>query len=186
MNSRHAWSALACAFLVTVGLAGTVRAQPPAAPAHQSARDDWQWEVRRTPYRGGPVRPGAQLDSSPGVLAWLGIVASAVSYGVAALVGIASGREYAAIPLAGAWLAGFGALGGPQWDPGTSVVTVVAGAVQTAGALFLLIGLCAPDLYLVYDAPIGAPSPFEQTARLRIVPSAPGTDVGISVVMEAL
>lgn len=147
-----------------------------AAQAH----DDVQWEERIEGYRGGPIRPGTQLGWSINGLTWAGVATFLGGY-LLALPGI-GGREYGAIPIVGPWLAAAGALGGQEWETGSSVFMVLAGVAQAAGIVLAIVGLALPSYFVVYDAPVGSPSPY---ARLSVVPAAPGTDVGAALVLEA-
>lgn len=144
--------------------------------------DDVVWEERVVPYTGGPIRPGAQLDSSVSIWMWLGVGGFAGGYALS-LWGAGEGRDYAAIPFVGPWLAAAGALGGQEWEGAGPALMVMAGLLQPAGVVFAVFGLLNPDLFLVFDAPAGQPSPFQAT-RMGLVPSAAGADVGASLVVE--
>lgn len=148
------------------------------------ARDDVQWEERRAPYDGGPIRPGAQLEGSVSALVWLGVVGLAGGFGLSIVLGVVNERAYGAIPIAGPWLA-VANVGndGLSWETPTVAGMVVAGILQPVGVALIAIGAVTPNLSLVYDAPVGAPDGY---ARLRLAPFAPGAEAGVSLTLEAL
>jgi hypothetical protein len=174
------WLALALALS-----AAPAEAQAPAPAGYRPAttRDDVPWEERRAPYDGGPIRPGGQLEGSISGWVWLGVAGFAGGFALS-LVGVANGRSHAAIPLAGPWLALANVDGDDlQWEAGSTAAMVFAGLLQPAGIAVFVGGLLNPNLYVVYDAPVGRPSPFE-AARLRLLPWAPGADVGVGLALE--
>lgn len=145
---------------------------------------DLAWETRRVPYLGGPIRPGAQLDARHGPLVGWGAAALVVGYvlNLAVLYDVPNDqygdrRPYALIPLVGSWFAATNAFGGDLWSDGLTGLMIVNGVLQAGGLLFLVIGLMTPEQELVFDAPVGQPSPFD-SYQVSLVPSAPGADIG--------
>src|SRR5690349_3623352 len=86
-----------------------------AAHAQQTQRDDVQWETRREPYDGRPMRPGWQLDGAESSLTWtgsatfLGALAATIIYGLTV-------QPIAAIPIVGPWVV-VGGYGGGKMPP---------------------------------------------------------------------
>lgn len=198
MDGRQRWTgawrlAGLCALLASLAAAAPARAQgsqgsqgsPPGyGPPPRAARDDVEWEERRVSYGGGPIRPGGQLEGSTSGFVWLGVGGFAGGFVLSTLIGVANDRSYAAIPLVGPWMAVGNAFGDREpWPSGAIAATVIGGLLQPAGIAFFIGGLLSPNLYVVYDAPVGRPSPFE-AARLRWAPGAPGAEVGVSLALE--
>lgn len=174
--------ALASANRAEAQLALTAEAEIVLDVGASPAIDDVAWEERVISYTGGPIRPGAQLDSTISSWTWIGVGGFVGGYALS-LWGAGEGRDYAAIPFVGPWLAAAGALGGQPWEGVGPAVMVLAGLLQPAGVVFAIFGLLNPDLYLVFDAPVGQASSF-QPIRAGLVPGAVGADVGASVVVE--
>ncbi|MEC7523056.1 MAG: hypothetical protein VYE22_24475 [Myxococcota bacterium] len=161
---------------VEIQASATVEAMPAAG-----GRDDVQWEERRDRYFGGPVRPGAQVDGSISPFVWMGVGGFAGGYVLTLLY--AGGQEIAAVPIVGPWLAIANVSGGQPLEGTGTALMVIGGLLQPAGIVFGVYGLLNPDLFLVYDAPVGQASPFE-TAAVRLLPGAPGADLGATVQLE--
>lgn len=174
-------SARASAQYVEAQASVAVDAQLDTQVPMASAHDDAEWEERRDRYFGGPVRPGAQVDGSVSPFTWMGLGGFAGGY-ILSLI-YSGGQAVAAVPFAGPWLA-IGNVSGGQPLEGTGVaLMVISGLLQPAGVAAGIYGLLNPDLFLVYDAPVGAPTPF-QTASVRILPGAPGADLGVALHVE--
>ncbi len=172
--SRFVAGALASCLLV---FAGTAAAQP---------RDDVPWEERRIPYDGGPIRPGAQIHGEyDGGLMSAGISSLLGGYALT-LLGLATDpvRPGFLIPLAGPWLEAFGVFS-PVTDPGVAVLLIVPGVLQAAGVALIIAALALPNYWLVFDAPIGQPSPF-QVSRIEIVPTVSSREIGLNLVVETM
>jgi hypothetical protein len=165
-------------------LALLVLAESQTALAQVSPRDDVQWEVRRLPYDGGPIRPGAQLQGSAnGALIGAGAGVFLLSYAVGLIALDARGPEVA-IPVVGPWLGAFGALSNTAWQDLFSPMLIVTGITQLAGLAMLVAGLLTPHYHLVYDAPAGERSPFE-VSRVDLLPGAAGAELGLTLRVEA-
>lgn len=171
------------AFIGNAAFAGRACAQVDVVVEADVAVDDVEWEERVISYDGGPIRPGAQLDSRVSAWTWIGLAGFAGGYALS-LYGAGQGRDYAAIPFVGPWLAAGGALGGQEWDGAGPFLMVLAGLLQPAGVAVGIFGLLNPDLYLVYDAPTDATADPFQTSRISVVPGAAGAELGASLVME--
>lgn len=168
--------------LLVLSAAAPAAAQPAAPYSWDGpAQSDVAWEERRESYGGQPLRPGSQIEYSASPLVPVG----AVMFGVGFAIGVGgaiAGRPEAAIPLAGPWLAAADVFARGGWDDIAAVAMGVAGAVQLVGLGLLIVGIAIPDRYVIYDAPVGAPSPY----AIRLTPSAgPGT-VGLTLSVEAL
>lgn len=175
--------------LLTAALiAACLHASPCAAQQRAYAweappAEDAQWEQRRESYRGGPIRPGGELERSANPLFGAGITVFALSFAFS-FAGLAEDRGYAIIPLVGPWLAATDALGGaPSND--LAPFMVIDGIAQAAGLVMLVIGALTPEEHVIYDAPVGAPPRYDQ-ARLHLRFGAPGAELGASLVLEAL
>ena len=96
------------------------------------------------------------------------------------VIGALNGRPEGAIPIVGAWLAAFDVFMGEPWDDLAPIAMGFAGVAQAAGLIFMAVGLAIPDRYVVYDAPVGSPSPYQVS-----VGTGPG-DAGLSLRVEAL
>jgi hypothetical protein len=155
-------------------------AQLPPGESH----DDVQWEVRTMPYSGGPVRPGAELDGTLNALSWIGGVGFIAGYAIS--IYPATQRPEAAIPFVGPWLAMSDQLTWNGFSDLDVALCVVAGILQPAGIVVGILGLLNPHMTLVYTAPIGEPSPNDTIYSMRLLPTAPGADAGITLAVDWL
>lgn len=150
----------------------------------QHVRDDVQWEERTTPYHGGPVRPGAELDGHLNPLSWLGGLGFVA--GFALTIYPATARPEAVIPIVGPWLAISDQLTWNGFSELDIALCVIGGILQPVGIVVGILGLLNPHLTLVYTAPVGSPSPNETIYSMSFRPDAPGADVGASLSLEWL
>lgn len=144
--------------------------------AQTGTTDDVEWETRSIRYEGGPVRPGAEVEGSLSVWTWIGGGAFIGGYAIS-LYG-ASIRGYSAIPFVGPWIAAF-ASENDRWGGVDTAFAIISGVLQPAGLVVMIYGLLNPSLRLVFDAPIGGPSPHE--TRFSVLPAASGADVGATL-----
>lgn len=170
------WLAILVAALGVAVCPTYASAQKYAPNAESATTDDVDWETRSIPYDGGPIRPGAEIEGS--ISAWTWVGGSALLGGWAISATGATPRTYSIIPFAGPWIAAF-ATENDDWSDSQTVFMIVSGVLQPAGLIVLMYALFNPSLSLVYDAPIGAPSPHE--TRLSLLPGASGADFGATL-----
>ncbi len=159
-------------------VAGTISAADEAQAS--DGEQDMAWEERREPYP-GYLRPGAQLDQRVNALWLLGAGAFVLACAVVPLSILppSANRNYGYVPFVGPWLAIAGIQGETASLPTENMVGLgVAGALQTLGVLLAIWAFLTPNESIVFDAPVGMPSPFQ----ISLLPGAPGAEVGLSLV----
>jgi len=156
------------ALAIFSGFVGKAWAEP--------VRDDVQWEQRRERYDGGPIRPGWQLHGTISPKVWIGVGSFVAGYIVG---GVAARQGVGWIPFAGPWVAIASPPEEDENEGGYSGVNyallVIGGLAQLAGTGIAIWGILDPNLYVIYDAPVGSPP-----LQARLQPGASGSDLGLS------